>query len=259
MRIQVKVIRFALFMSILFGVITYLITLNIEIGFLNLSVPWLSNNFVLTVCGGAFASMLVVLIGEVQKYFLNKKAAEDFLFSHAAYVYGQLQIIKTHIQKRLKTPSTIVPGELLSMPSNYIKNEISLISNTDYCTFLRSNKLTKEYQDFCNIALQNLANFVNASNYLNIAVLEDQINNLKLYGAERPITSGSFYTGQALRKFDSLIDPLIGEIDVFLQHLDVGCAHRFMWETRRDAIIKNWDQTPYDGFNEFIKQEGNSQ
>ena len=259
MRIQTKVIRFTLFMSIFFGVITYLVTLNIEIGFLNLSVPWLSNNFALTVCGGAFASMLVVLIGEVQKYSLNKKAAEDFLFSHTAYVYGQLLIIKTHIQNRLNDPTATVPGELLSMPSNCLKNEIFLISNADYYTFLRRNKLTKEYQDFCNVALQNLANFVNASNYLDIAVLEDQMNNLKICGMKGTITSGSFYTGQVLRKFDSLVDPLIDEIDVFLQHLDEDCSYRFMWKTRRGAILKNWEQTPYHGFDEFTKQEGNPQ
>lgn len=159
--------------------------------------------------------MLVVLIGEVQKYFLNKKDAENFLFSHVGYIYGQLRIIKTHIQMRLDNPNGIVPAELLSMPLNYLKNEISLISNLDYYGFLKSNKSTKEYQNFCNIGLQNLANLVSASNYLSIAVLKDQMNNLKLYGVEGTITSASFYTGQTLRKFDSLIDPLTDEIDIF--------------------------------------------
>ena len=109
---------------------------------------------------------------------------------------------------RLDNPNEIVPAELLSMPLNYLKNEISLISNLDYYGFLKSNKLTEEYKNFCNIGLQNLANLVNASNYLSIAVLKDQMNNLKLYGVEGTITSGSFCTGQTLRKFDSLIDPL---------------------------------------------------
>lgn len=35
MRVQVKVIRFTLLMSIFFAVITYLVTLNIEIVFLS--------------------------------------------------------------------------------------------------------------------------------------------------------------------------------------------------------------------------------
>ena len=160
---------------------------------------------------------------------------------------------------RLDNPNEIVPAELLSMPLNYLKNEISLISNLDYYGFLKSNKSTKEYQNFCNIGLQNLANLVSASNYLSIAVLKDQMNNLKLYGVEGTITSASVYTGQTLRKFDSLIDPLTDEIDIFLQRLDENCAHRFMWETRRDAILKNWDQTPYHGFDKFIKREGDPQ
>ena len=50
MRTQIKVIRFAAINSAIFAVFTYLITLNMEIGFLNLDTPWLSNNFALTIC-----------------------------------------------------------------------------------------------------------------------------------------------------------------------------------------------------------------
>lgn len=145
------------------------------------------------------------------------------------------------------------------MPSDILKSEISIISSVDYCAFLKRNQLTKEYQRFCNIDLQNLANFINASNYLNIAVLTDQMNNLKLYGINGTITSSSFYTGQALKKYDSWINQLINEMDMFLLRLDEACAHRFMWKTRREAILENWDQTPYHGFDEFIKQEGDPQ
>ena len=53
MRTQIKVIRFAAINSAIFAVFTYLITLNMEIGFLNLDTSWLSNNFALTICGGA--------------------------------------------------------------------------------------------------------------------------------------------------------------------------------------------------------------
>lgn len=263
MRIQVKVIRFTLFMSVFFAVITYLVTLNIEIGFLVLSVPWLSNSLVLTVCGGAFASMLVVLIGEVQKYFLNKKTAEEFLFSHVAYVYGQLKLIKTHIQKRIDDPLEIVPAELLSLPSDSLKREIALISGVDYYSFSRfhknkSNNLMKTYQRFCDKTLEKLAKFVNSANYLNIAVKKDQIDYLKIYGWNGVTTSASPYTGQALKKFNSLINPLIEEIDLFLQSIDLLCNNRFKWEIKRDKILNDWDKTSYHGFDQFLKQEGDS-
>lgn len=67
MRTQIKVIRFAAINSAIFAVFTYLITLNMEIGFLNLDTSWLSKNFALTICGGVFVSLLVMLICEVQK------------------------------------------------------------------------------------------------------------------------------------------------------------------------------------------------
>ena len=65
MRIQIKVIRFVAIMSVILAAITYLISLNIEVGFIKLNAPWISNNFALTVFGGAFASMLVVLVCEL--------------------------------------------------------------------------------------------------------------------------------------------------------------------------------------------------
>ena len=61
MKLQIKTIRFVYIMSFVLAIITYAVTLNVEVGYINLGSPWISNNFVLTVCGGAFASMLVVL------------------------------------------------------------------------------------------------------------------------------------------------------------------------------------------------------
>ena len=86
MKTQIKVIRFVAIMSIVLAAITYLITVNIEVGFINLNTQWLSNNFLLTVCGGAFASMLVVLLCEIQKYFEIKKSTEAIIFKHVRHI-----------------------------------------------------------------------------------------------------------------------------------------------------------------------------
>ena len=123
MRTQIKVIRFAAINSAIFAVLTYIITLNMEIGFLNLDTPWLSNNFALTICGGVFVSLLVMLICEVQKYLLDKKNAEDFLYFHTAYIFAQLHVIKTHLLTCIEDSSRPVPKELLTYTVGIIKNE----------------------------------------------------------------------------------------------------------------------------------------
>ena len=71
MSTSIKVIHFTKTMSILLGIITYIISLNISYGWFD--IKWISNSFLLTIIGGAFASMLVVLICEIQKYYFTKK------------------------------------------------------------------------------------------------------------------------------------------------------------------------------------------
>lgn len=81
MKSCIETVRFTFKLSLLFGVITYLVTVNIETNFLSLNTIWISNNFVLTVCGGIVASFLVVLLSEIQKYFSAKISSESYLFT----------------------------------------------------------------------------------------------------------------------------------------------------------------------------------
>ena len=53
---SVKTIRLTVFLSALLLLLTYLVTVNIEIGLVSINSGWISNNFFLTVFGGAFGS-----------------------------------------------------------------------------------------------------------------------------------------------------------------------------------------------------------
>ena len=76
---NIKVIRFTTIMSAIFAALTYFVALNISYQWFD--IKWLSNSFLLTIFGGAFASMLVVLICEVQKY------CRDFNSYHTSNYY----------------------------------------------------------------------------------------------------------------------------------------------------------------------------
>lgn len=253
MRTQVKVIRFAAIMSVIFAIITYVITLNMEIGFLDLHTQWLSNNFALTIFGGVFVSMLVMLICEIQKYLLDKKNAENFIYFHTAYVFGQLHVIKTHLSTCLEDSTQPVPKELLTYTVDVIRNELALISNVDYTT-LKSCQLVDSYQDLCTNTLKRIEYYLSTTNYLGIAVLKDQISNIEISGAERAVTAKSPNTGKVLRLLRQGIDPLSNEIDVFLLTFDTKCKKRYKWQCRRDAMLANWNATPQSGFEDYIKQ-----
>ena len=95
MRGNVKTIKLTAWLSAIFALITYFISIKGMLGISDLK--WLPDIFLLAVFGGAFASMLVVLICEISKYVQNRENAETYLFSHLYYLYGQLQMISKNI------------------------------------------------------------------------------------------------------------------------------------------------------------------
>ena len=72
MKTNILRIRFELFGSVLFAVIVYAVSVNMEIGFFEPNWWWMSNNFALTVSGGVFTGFLVALLSEVREYEENE-------------------------------------------------------------------------------------------------------------------------------------------------------------------------------------------
>lgn len=253
MRTQVKIVKLIIVLCALFAVLTYFITLNMEIGFINLHTPWLSNNFALTVCGGAFSGVLVMLVCEIQKYLLMKADAENLIYTHTAYIFVQLHIIQSSIQSCVSNPNQNIPGQLLAHPAGIVRNEVAIISNADYVTLL-ANNLVNEYQNLCRTVLPCIEKYMVATPNLEIAVRMDQINNLQIFGVERPITSQSNYTHKTLDILSKEIVPLQEKVDSFLCVWNDKCKNRYQWPQRRDAMLADYRASSPSGFEEFMKQ-----
>lgn len=91
MRSNVKTIKLTTRLSLTLAAMTYLISIKGVLGIDE--IKWLPDTFLFAVFGGAFASMLVVMICEISKYYENRESTETFLYSHLYYLYGQLQIM----------------------------------------------------------------------------------------------------------------------------------------------------------------------
>lgn len=100
---NIKTIKFTAALSAIFAILTYIITLNMELAFFVPNWSWMSNNFALTVCGGIFASTLVVMLCEVQKYLSNKSSCEQYLFYQTLYLYLALFLIQKPRKNLLKS------------------------------------------------------------------------------------------------------------------------------------------------------------
>ena len=68
---------------------------------------------------------------------------------------------------------------------------IENISNVDYATFCPQNKIQKMIQRFRLVHKSEFILYLNNCGYLKIAIVEDQMLNIKTFGHQETITSPS--------------------------------------------------------------------
>jgi len=142
---SVKVIKFTSILSIIFLVITYLITVNIESGFIQFHTIWISNNFLLTVFGGVFASTLVVLFCEINKYLIDKKNTENQLFFQTMYLYQALFLMQHIILDYQSHPKAQIPENLFDNTTQMIKSQVCYLRGVDYSCFKKDNVIDQRH------------------------------------------------------------------------------------------------------------------
>ena len=103
MKTHVLRIRFELFGSVLFAVIAYAVSVNMEIAFFTPNWWWMSNNFALTVSGGVFTGFLVALLSEVREYGEKKVKMESNIIYDTREIYKLMERIYDKAQKCLET------------------------------------------------------------------------------------------------------------------------------------------------------------
>ena len=236
---SVKVIRFTASMCAIFAVLTYFVALNISYQWFDLK--WLSNSFLLTIFGGAFASMLVVLICEIQKYWQSKKEIESAIFFHLSFVYGQLYIIQYNLNKQLENKNQQVYEHLIKGNLINVKQAINIINSLGYVTLSRKNKLFRKYEELCKWLTGDLNEFISEGTYLEMAINTDKINNLQAFQNSGIITANSPYTGKVLTKLNQRVRPIIDIVSSCIESIDESCKHQFNWELKKVSIEKVTD------------------
>lgn len=252
---SIKVIRFTIRAAIVGVILTYLVSLNISYGWFDLK--WLSNNFLLTVFGGAFASMLVVMICEFQKYFESKTSTEISIFYNASWLYGQLLILKNLIQKMFDSPKDPMATGMFAQTEHNIKMQLSTFRQIEYATFSKRSSLLKNFYLFRFQTIPNIEKIIINFRNLDTAIVTDKLNSIKTFGAEQRITSNSPNTGKALKiQYRDLVYAL-DEVDSFMALLDAECNGLFKWAETKAGLLQAWENEPEFSFEAFISQEVN--
>lgn len=254
MRSNIETIKFTGSFCLVLAILTYIITLNMEIGFFQSNWGWISNNFALTACGGAFASFFVVMLCEVQKYRSNKLSCENFLYTQVMYLYSVLYFMYKNIDEYIADQNKPVPDNLIDERIMMIRSQSMAIRSVDYVTFRKDNVLVTAHRDFCLNGLAMADSIIGSGNYLKIAIIQTQIKNLEDTYSKGTITSADRLVAQTLAAFKNQILPVLSDVSTYLGIINQYCSGRYDWEGQKAKIHESYVSIFKAGrFEDFLK------
>lgn len=253
---NIKTIKFTAKLSVVFAFFTYAVSLNMDLAFFSPNWSWMSNNFALTVCGGIFASTLVVMFCEIQKYWSNKVSCEQYLFYHTMYLYIALFLMERNVGEYIENKTESAPENLLESSVQKIQCQINALQSVDYTTFSSKNKLMIALRNFYEEKLAGINVVLQYHNYLKSAILRTRIKNLEQFGREKIVTSSDELVLKTLTIIDKQCKPLLDEISNYLEIIDQSCGGRFDWKTQQEKIYEGYISIFKAGkLEDFLQEE----
>ena len=212
-------------------VLTYVISLNVENHFIPISSRWLSNEFLFTIVGGAFASLLVVLICEIIKYRQQKFIAENALFTYLSHLYGQFLIIQNNCKRALNSQD-IVADNLIQ--SNYAAMLVDNINGIDY-TPLCSNKIVKILNQFKKDKHTAFKSVITDFIFFRIAIGEDKISSMRLGNSEN-VRPDAPNVNKVLNKVICQTSTILIYLDQIISQIDDEFGNRYNWQQLKKSM-----------------------
>lgn len=160
MKTHVLRIRFELFGSVLFAVIAYAVSVNMEIAFFTPNWWWMSNNFALTVSGGVFTGFLVALLSEVREYEEKKVKMESNIIYDTREIYKLMERIYDKAQKCLKTIDLAEEENVFQREEKELNYFVGKLRETESSMqWLKKKEDEQKRTSLINIALMNFGFF----------------------------------------------------------------------------------------------------
>ena len=245
MRESISVIKWCGLICIVFLVLTYAVTVNSEGNFITVDSVWISNSFLITLFGGVFASMLVVVLCEMQKYWNSKTNTEQFLFYQSFYLYQALMQMKTIIEDYLNHNEWRISENLLDESVRMIQSEMNALQVTDYATFKHDeNTLMVEHGKFRIETLPRIQPLMQSGVRLKLAInetdmeyLQNQLTTHTYSGASRKITAKSPKVAQMLNNELDTISSAIALVDNYISILNNHCNNRYKWNDVKSKLV----------------------
>lgn len=142
---KVNQIWFEIGISVISVLIAYLISINMEIGFITLNSPWISNEFCLAVCSGIFTGALVSTIYDIKAYEYERKTVEKEIFNHLIRIEDCLCNIEENIEKFRRYECSIVTVERYQ---EELKSRANALKNVNYWTIVKYDECSEKMRNY---------------------------------------------------------------------------------------------------------------
>ena len=231
---QIKnTIKLLLIIAALSFVVSYIISINMEQSFILLNTKWVSNEFALSCFCGVFASSLILIATEFQKYIREKRTVEHFTFNQLVIVYGELRSIRKIILDILLSNNyEEVQMNLFAHITHKLSENIEFFRLTDYNTIFHcgNNRRIKIIAKVSTSLVAKLQDVVLVFGFFPQAILTDRINhNAELLKKGIGINE-KCNTIRTLNIILKEIDNLSNEIYKDIVELNTSCNNRFKWD-----------------------------
>lgn len=247
MKTNLKVIKFTSILSVCLCFAIFLACLNVSYEWL--AIKWL-NEFLLAVFGGAFASMLVILICEIQKYFISKQEAEDKLYDCCLEILARFMSAKTTLVTIKQNRHQLSEG-LLSALYQHGQYNMNLCFKIDYSTFHKKNKLYIAKENYIRFLVQTIEPTLRSCAFLDVAINEAQIANLQ----NKISANLVFANGNVLEIVNILIDKFEECINGTVEFMEkIDYSGRFKFKERFTNVQKNKEFFREVSVEEFVNQ-----
>ena len=252
---SVKTIRLTILLSILFVLLTYLITVNMEIGFVSINSGWISNNFLLTVFGGAFGSTVVVLICELHRYWILKKETEIRIYSLLYSILAEIVVFNNSARTYLQKTDLPVHEKTLDANRERALAAISTLETIDYRPLFKENDFWSTLSAFSQKSYQRIKQYISDEQFLNIAVLKDQLEMLK-NGVSGDVTAKCTNTGKTLEILLKNGERCAEDLKALFDRLDSIRNGKIKWSESKQKIESFQKVLGLNEYETFIERGG---
>ncbi len=221
--------------------------------FILLNTKWISNNFLFSIAGGAFASLVIVLVCEIIKYHQHKQIAENILLINLENLYGQFLIIRGNCKRALNSLDNIADNLIQPTCENarVIINHINGIDYLPFCSNSKIKELLDQFNTDKQLAIKSvLSSFI----FLSIAICEDKMVLLQKKMPEI-VSSGCPNTNKALHKVIAQTSTILNYLDQIISQIDKELRNRHHWQILKQTLNTYQDNFISQKLNDYLKED----